>query len=123
LSSQQKAGLIIGLGVALPGLVVAGVFGEGPPVPGLAWLAISTVAGALGVVVLTGKRQVVSALLGALFGCGSLFAIPFYLDLRSRLGPTFFTFELVLPFGLVGLPLFAAWQALEDRAQTGERER
>lgn len=106
----------MGVGVAVPGLIVAGVFGD-TSVPVFAMLAMSTVAGAVSTVLFTGRRPALSAVLGASFGFGSLFAIPFYLDLRSHLGPRFFYLELAFPFGLVGLPLFAVWQAVDDRTQ------
>lgn len=122
MNPKQRAGaIILGVGVAVPGLIVAGVFEE-VAVPVFAMLAISTVAGAVSTVLFTGRRLALSAVLGALFGFGSLFAIPFYLDLRSHLGATFFTLELALPFGLVGLPLFAVWQAVDDRS-TPARQR
>jgi hypothetical protein len=100
--------------VVFAGLIIAGVFGDFT-VPLVAWLIVSTLAGAGCAVLFTGRRLVLSAVLGAIFGFGSLFAIPFYLDLRHPLGPTFFYFELILPFGLVGLPLYAVWQAVDGR--------
>lgn len=121
MTPKHRAGaLILGVGVAIPGLIIAGVFGD-TTVPVFAMLAVSTVAGAVSAVLFAGRRPALSALLGAIFGFGSLFAIPFYLDLRSRLGPTFFTLELALPFGLVGLPLFAVWQAV-DASPARQRE-
>ena len=63
----------------------------------------------------TGRRPAVSAFLGALGGAGSLLAIPLYIELRGRLSDSMYTFELLLPGALVGLPLLAIWQFIEAR--------
>jgi hypothetical protein len=115
MTREQSAGVVIGLGVALPALVAAEVFPGYDQLPAPAWLLLSAVAGAVGVALGTGRRRALSAALGAIFGAGSLLAIPFYLDLRSQVGSTFFFLELILPFGLVGLPLLGVWQALDER--------
>jgi hypothetical protein len=79
-------------------------------------LVIMAVSGAAGVVVATGRRPVLAGVLGALGGVGCVLSIPLYVELRARLSHTMFSFEVLIPAAMVGLPLMAVWQAVEARA-------
>lgn len=115
--NPRLAGIIFALGVAIPGLLAA----EGLPaydlLPPMVWFVIAAVAGGAGVVIHTGERPALAAVLGTVGGLGTLAAIPRYVSFRSQYGSSFFIIELLLPTAVVALPLLAVWQWSASKTQ------
>jgi hypothetical protein len=113
--NQRIAGGIWALFVVLPAMLAGGVFPGISWLPAPVWLLITAAGGAAGTVVVTGRRRAVSAVLGAIGGAGCLFTIPLYVALRSHISDHFFSLELLLPAGVVALPLLVVWRVIDRR--------
>lgn len=105
--------IVLGLGVAVPGLIAAGFMQELDVLPQEAWAGIAAVGGAVGIPLETRRRLVLSALLGAFGGAGFVVLVPLYVAWREGFSSTFITPEFLLPLAVVALPLVGVWHLAE----------
>ena len=78
----------------------------------LGWVAVATVGGAIGGAIYDEHAPAKTAVCGALAGCGTVLAIPYYTEMRASLSDTFLSAEFVIPMvigSLPGIALYKLW--------------
>lgn len=102
---ERVAPVVLGLGVGIPALIVAGFMPAWNVLPLVGWAAIAAIAGAVGGALMAERGRGVAAAMGLLGAPASIAAIVAYTQARAALSSTYLSIEFLIPVGIVVAPL------------------